>query len=113
MMDDPSTLPVTIGASSLPRPCFADRLATLRREGPMPPWRLLPGGFAETVYARSLVVIKAAQIAEDFKATGIRLVSSGIRRSTGGSGYANGQAAGERMPLSSGVGARRSAGMLT
>ena len=37
----------------------------------MPPWRLLPGGFAETVYARSLVVIKAAQIAEDFKATGI------------------------------------------
>ena len=71
MMDDPSTLPVTIGASSLPRPCFADRLATLRREGPMPPWRLLPGGFAETVYARSLVVIKAAQLAEDFKATGI------------------------------------------
>ena len=61
---------------------------------------------------RSLVVIKAAQIAEDFKATGIRLVSSGIRRSTGGSGYAHGQAAGERVPLSSGVGARRSAGML-
>jgi hypothetical protein len=62
---------------------------------------------------RSLVVIKGAQIAEDFKATGIRLVSSGIRRSTGGSGYTNGQAAGDRLPLSSGVGARRSAGMLT
>ena len=61
---------------------------------------------------RSLVVIKGAQIAEDFKATGIRLVSSGIRRSTGGSGYTNGQAAGDRLPLSSGVGARRSAGML-
>ena len=61
---------------------------------------------------RSLVVIKGAQIAEDFKATGIRLVSSGIRRSTGG-GYANGQAAGDRLPLSSGVGARRSTGMLT
>jgi len=62
---------------------------------------------------RSLVVIKGAQIAEDFKATGIRLVSSGIRRSTGGSGYANGQTAGDRLPLSSGVGARRSAGILT
>jgi Protein of unknown function (DUF2786) len=62
---------------------------------------------------RSLVVIKAAQIVEDFKATGIRLVSSGITRSTGGGGYANGQTAGERVPLSSGVGARRSAGMLT
>jgi hypothetical protein len=62
---------------------------------------------------RSLVVIKAAQIEEDFKATGIRLVSSGIRRSTGGSGYANGQVAGDRLPLSHGVGARRSAGMLS
>jgi hypothetical protein len=62
---------------------------------------------------RSLVVIKAVQIEQDFKATGIRLVSSGIRRPTGGSGYANGQAAGDRLPLSSGVGAGRSAGMLT
>ena len=62
---------------------------------------------------RSLVVIKAAQIEEDFKATGIRLVSSGIRRSTSGSGYANGQVAGDMLPLSHGVGARRSAGMLS
>jgi hypothetical protein len=62
---------------------------------------------------QSLIVIKVAQIAEDFKATGMRLVSSGIRRSTGGSGYANAQAAGDRLPLSPGVGARRSAGMLT
>ena len=66
----------------------------------------------EEATGRSLVVVKAAQIEEDFKVTGIRLVSSGIRRSTGGSGYANGQVAGDRLPLSRGVGARRSAGML-
>jgi len=49
----------------------------------MPPWRLLPGGFAETVYARSLVVIKAAQIAEESKRAAASPRTYPVSRSSG------------------------------
>lgn len=63
---------------------------------------------------RSLVLLKEAQIEEDFAATGIRLVSGGGSYRGGGSSgaEASGRAAGGRVSLSSGVGAGRSAGAL-
>jgi hypothetical protein len=63
---------------------------------------------------RSLVVVKEAQIEEDFAATGIKLVSGGGSYRSGGSSgaAASGRAAGGRVSLSSGVGAGRSAGTL-
>lgn len=63
---------------------------------------------------RSLVVIKEAQIKEDFEATGIRLVSCRGSYRGAGSAIANasGRAAGMRVSLSSGVGTGRPAGAL-
>jgi hypothetical protein len=63
---------------------------------------------------RALVVVKEAQIEEDFAATGIKLVSGGGSYRSGGSSgaAASGRAAGGRVSLSSGVGAGRSAGAL-
>jgi hypothetical protein len=63
---------------------------------------------------RALVLVKEAQIEEDFEATGIKLVSScGSFRGAGSAGAnASGRAAGGRVSLSSGVGAGRSAGAL-
>jgi hypothetical protein len=63
---------------------------------------------------RALVIVKEAQIEEDFAATGIKLVSGGgSYRGSGSAGAgASGRAAGGRVSLSSGVGAGRSAGSL-
>lgn len=56
---------------------------------------------------RALVIVKEAQIKEDFEATGIKLVSGGGSYRGAGSAGANasGRAAGGRVSLSSGVGA--------
>jgi len=58
---------------------------------------------------RALVLVKEAQIEEDFVATGIRLVRGGgsYRWGAGREGYASGAAAGGRVRLSAGVRARR------
>jgi Protein of unknown function (DUF2786) len=63
---------------------------------------------------RALVLVKEAQIEEDFAATGIKLVNGGgSYRGDGSAGAAtSGRAAGGRVSLSSGVGAGRSAGAL-
>jgi hypothetical protein len=63
---------------------------------------------------RALVIVKEAQIEEDFAATGIRLVNGGgSYRSEGSAGAsASGRAAGGRVSLSAGVGAGQSAGRL-
>jgi hypothetical protein len=68
----------------------------------------------EQATGRSLVIVKEAQIEEDFAATGIKLVrGGGSYRSEGSAGAsASGRAAGGRVSLSSGVGAGRSAGSL-
>jgi hypothetical protein len=54
---------------------------------------------------RALVLVKEAQIEEDFAATGIRLVRGGgsYRWGAGREGYATGAAAGGRVRLSAGV----------
>jgi hypothetical protein len=68
----------------------------------------------EAATGLSLVVVKEAQIKEDFEATGIKLVSGGgSYRGAGSAGaQASGRAAGGRVSLSSGVGAGRSVGAL-
>jgi hypothetical protein len=68
----------------------------------------------EQATGRSLVLVKKAQIEEDFAATGIRLVNGGgSYRGEGSAGAsASGRAAGGRVSLSAGVGAGRSAGRL-
>jgi hypothetical protein len=68
----------------------------------------------EQATGRSLVIVKEAQIEEDFAATGIKLVrGGGSYRSEGSAGAsASGRAAGGRVSLSAGVGAGRSVGSL-
>jgi hypothetical protein len=63
---------------------------------------------------RALVVVKEAQIKEDFEATGIKLVRGGGSCRGAGSAGANasGRAAGGRVSLSSAVGTGRSTGAL-
>jgi hypothetical protein len=63
---------------------------------------------------RALVLVKEAQIEEDFVATGIRLVRGGgsYRWGAGREGYASGAAAGGRVSLSAGVRATRAVGAL-